>query len=241
MTEAATLLLVHGAWSGDWIWEPMLGPLRERGVSVEMIERSPTAGVDPAKLGDLAADAEHVRARLDETGGPVVLVGHSYAGMVITEVADHPAICHSVYLAAFWPPKGMSLFDLFGEEELPDWIVDREDGSLALTDDLERLHQALFADLDSARAKWAQEQFVLQSAAAYDSKSTAPARSHPVTYVVCTEDEAVPVPVQEAMAAGADNVVRMRSAHCPQLSRPEELADVLAGIAVGGHAGAPAA
>jgi len=218
----------------------MLGPLRERGVRVEVIERLPSAGTDASKLGDLGADAEHVRARLDDAAGPVVICGHSYGGMVITEVADHPAVSHSLYLAAFWPPKGQSLLDLFGEDTLPEWIVDREDGSFAIADDVELVRQALFADLDADRAAQAHEQFVLQSAASFGSKSSAPARSHTVTYLICTEDEAVPVPAQEAMAAAADKTIRMQSAHCPQLSHPEELAEALAGVVVGGHAGAPA-
>jgi hypothetical protein len=140
--------------------------------------------------------------------------------MVITEVADHPAISHSIYLAAFWPPKGQSLLDLFGEDELPEWIVDREDGSLAITDNVELAHQAIFHDVDADRAPQIHKQFVLQSAAAFEAKSSAPARSHPVTYVVCTEDVTIPVPAQEAMAAGADSTIRMQSAHFPQLSHP---------------------
>jgi pimeloyl-ACP methyl ester carboxylesterase len=206
-----------------------------------MIERLPSAGTAASGLGDLRADAEHVRARLANAEGPIVVCGHSYGGMVITEVADHPAISHSIYLAAFWPGKGQSLLDLVGEGPLPDWIVDRGDGSLAITDDFERARQALFADLDLDRAEWAHRQFVLQAASSFAALSSAPARSHPVTYVLCTNDEAIPPAAQEAMSAPADGIVRMQSAHCPQLSRPEELADVLAGVVVGGHAGAPAA
>jgi pimeloyl-ACP methyl ester carboxylesterase len=241
VNEAPTLLLVHGGWSGVWIWEPLLGELRERGVRVEAIERLPSAGVDAGGLGDLGADAESVRARLADAAGAVVVCGHSYGGMVITEVADHPAISRSIYLAAFWPGKDQSLLDLAGDGPLPDWIVDRGDGSLAITDDRERARQALFADLDPDRAGWAHRQFVLQSAPAFAAPSSAPVRSHPVTYVLCTEDEAVPPAAQEAMSAPADEVVRMQSAHCPQLSHPEELADIIAAVVVEGHAGATAA
>jgi pimeloyl-ACP methyl ester carboxylesterase len=236
MTEASTLLLVHGAWSGGWIWEPILDPLRERGVRFEVIEQLPSAGTDAAELGDLDADAEHVRARLDDAAGPVVLCGHSYGGMVITEVADHPAISHSIYLAAFWPPKGQSLLDLFGAETLPEWIVAREDGSLSLVDDTELVRQALFADLDPDRAAQAHDQLVLQSASSFESKSSAPPRSHPVTYLVCAEDQAVPVPAQEAMATAADRALRIQSAHCPQLSHLDGLADALASVVGGSQA-----
>jgi pimeloyl-ACP methyl ester carboxylesterase len=215
------------------------GPLRERGLSVEVIERLPSAGSDPEELSDLAADSEHVRKRLDEASGPVVLCGHSYGGMVITEVADHPAICHSAYVAALWPPEGMSVLDLFNQE-VPDWVVEREDGSFDVTDDLEQFHQVMCADVDRDRAAEARKQFVLQSRSSFESKSSAPARSHPASYVICTADECVPVPAQEAMAAAADKTTRMQSGHFPQLSRTAELADVLAEVAAV-HAGAPAA
>jgi pimeloyl-ACP methyl ester carboxylesterase len=229
MVDAPRLLLVNGAWSAEWIWEAMLGPLDERDVRVETIERLPSAGTAASGLGDLRADAEHVRARLDAADGSIVLCGHSYGGAVITEVADHPAISHSIYLAAFWPGKGQSLVEIVGGT-LPDWIVDRGDGSLAIADDLERARQALFADLDRDRAAWAHRQFLLQSASSFGTASSAPPRSHPVTYVLCTNDEAIPPGAQEAMSTPADRVVRMQSAHCPQLSRPLELADVLAEV-----------
>ena len=205
--------------------------------------RLPSAGTEPGGLGDLAADADYVRARLDEAGSPVVLCGFSYGGMVITEVADHPAITHSIYVAAFWPPRGQSLLDLAlaGEEELPPWIVDRGDGSLAITDDLELARQALAADLDLDAVARVREECVVQSAAAFAAPSSAPDRSHPVTYVLCTEDEAVPVPAQEAMSAAADNTIRIKSAHFVQFSRSEELADALAGVVAGDPTGVPLA
>jgi pimeloyl-ACP methyl ester carboxylesterase len=72
----------------------------------------------------------HVRAVLNSLDEPVVLVGHSYGGMVITELADHPKVRHSVYLAAFWPQRGQSLLDLIGDGPSPPWIVARDDGAL---------------------------------------------------------------------------------------------------------------
>lgn len=226
-SQQPTLLLVHGAWAGAWIWEPALAPLRQRGVRVEVIERLPSAGTDPSTLGDLGDDAEHVRARVDQIAGPVVLCGHSYGGMVITELADHPAVTHSVYLAALWPAEGQSLTDLLGEGPLPDWVVDRGDGSVAVSEDVEAVRQALFADLDPNRAADAHARMVLQSAASSFAPSGAQARLHPTTYVLCSEDQALPLEAQAAMAAAADHTVRLYSAHCAQLSSPEQLADVL--------------
>jgi pimeloyl-ACP methyl ester carboxylesterase len=240
MSEDPTLLLVHGAWCGGWMWEPVLAPLRERGVRVEVIEQLPSAGNDVDRLGDLHADAEHVRARLAEIAGPVVLCGQSYGGIVIGEVADHPAIAHSVYLAALWTSAGQSFNDLLGGE-MPDWMVDRGDGSVALIDDAERLHQALFADLDADRAGRVIEQFVLQSKSSFLTPSAAPARSHPTTYVLCTEDQALPLEGQEAFSAAADHTARLQSPHCPMQTDPDALANVLTGVIAGSRAGAPVA
>ena len=227
MTQGSTLLLVHGAWCGGWVWEPLLGPLRERGVRVEVIEQLPSAGPEADRLGDLHADVACVRGRLSEVGGSVVLCGHSYAGVVMTELADHPAVERSVYLTAFWPGKGQSLLDLVGGQP-PDWIVVRDEGSLAIIDDAQRARDVLFADLDFSDAAQAYEQLALQSASSFLTPCGAPARSHPSTYVMCTEDQAIPLALQEAMSAPADDVVRLRSAHFVQLSRPAQLADVLA-------------
>jgi pimeloyl-ACP methyl ester carboxylesterase len=232
-----TLLLVHGAWAGAWIWEPALDPLRQRGVRVEVIERLPSAGTDPSTLGDLGDDAEHVRARVDQIAGPVVLCGHSYGGMVITELADHPTVTHCVYLAAFWPGEGQSVTDLLGGGPLPDWVVDCGDGSFAVSKDVEAVRQALFADLGPDRPADAHARMVLQSAASSFAPSSALSRAHPTTYVLCSEDQALPLDAQEAMAAAADHTVRLYSAHCAQLSSPEQLADVLAETVVGSPAG----
>lgn len=229
-----TLLLIHGGWCGGWMWQPVLGRLRERGIGVQVIERLPSAGVNADELEGLPADVALVRKQLGEIDGPVVLCGHSYGGMVITEFADHPAICHSVYLTAFWPGVGQSLRGLISGRPLPDWIVDRADGSLAVTDDVQRATQALFADLDADRAAQAHEQLVLQSAASFSEASSAPTRSHPTTYVLCTEDQAISLLAQEAMSAAADTTVWLKSAHCPQLSHPRALADVLVDVLVNG-------
>jgi pimeloyl-ACP methyl ester carboxylesterase len=240
-SQEPTLLLIHGAFAGAWVWEPALDPLRQRGVRVEAIERLPSAGTDPSALGDLGGDAEHVRARVDQIAGPVVLCGHSYGGMVITHFADHPAVTHSVYLAALWPGEGQSVTDLLGGSALPDWVVDRGDGSLAVGEDVETVRQALFADLDPDPAADAHARMVLQSAASSVAPSGAPPRLHPTTYVLCSEDQVLPLESQEAMGAVADHTVRLYSAHYPQLSSPEQLADVLAEIVVGSPAGRPVA
>lgn len=105
-------LLVHGAWSGGWIWDDVVPRLEKAGHDVTVVEQLASAGTDPASLCDLTADAAHVRQVPDAVDGPVVLVGDSYGGTVITEMVDHRNVRHSVDLAAFWPRRGQSRFDL---------------------------------------------------------------------------------------------------------------------------------
>lgn len=177
------------------------------------------SGDDPAALGDLDDDADHLRGPIDRIVAPVVLCVQSYGGMVIIEVADHPGVVHSVYLAALWPQRGQSVLDLFGGE-VADWIVARDDGTLTLTRDVERGRQVLCRDLDRERWPEFHARMDLQSEASARTRSTAPPRPHPTTYVICNHDEAVPVEAQEAWAAAADQTVRLDTAHCRSCRRP---------------------
>lgn len=224
--KMATMVLVHGGWGGGFAWDDVVPRLEALGHETVVIDRLPSVADDPADVGDLADDAAAVRAALDDVGSDAVLVGHSYGGMVLTEVADHPAIARSVYVSAFLPPQGMSLLDLVGDGEPPSWFSPTNDGVVALGD-ADAVHRAIAADIDRAAFLQVFDRLGVQSIAAYATPSSAPLRSHPVTYVICTQDEAIPPQAQEQMAQQADDVVRLDSAHCPMFSMPGQLADVL--------------
>ena len=102
----SSYLLIHGGWGAGWVWDDLAERLEKADHEVRVVDQLPSAGTDPASLGDLTTDANYVRQVLDTIDEPVVLVGHSYGGMVITELADHPKVRHTVYLAAFWPRRG---------------------------------------------------------------------------------------------------------------------------------------
>ena len=227
----ATMVLVHGAWVDGFPWYQVVPHLQERGHTTVVIDRLPSSAADPADVGDLADDVAVVRAALDEASSEVVLVGHSYGGMVITEVADHSAIVASVYVAAFWSPAGMSLLDLSRDAPPADWFFPTDDGVLA-PGDLDAVHGAVAADVDRAAFLPIYQRMAVQSLASWATPSSSPRRSHPTTYVICTQDQAIAPQAQEQMARGADNVVRLDCAHSPMLSMPGPLAEVL-------HAAAP--
>ncbi|OBG99145.1 hypothetical protein A5698_10530 [Mycobacterium sp. E136] len=219
-------LLVHGAFNGGWVWDALAEQLRAGGHRVHVVKQLPSGGSDPAVLGDLSADVNHVRQVLMTTAEPVVLVGHSYGGMVITEFADHPKVRHSVYLTALWPKRGQSVLNQLGDV-LPNVFVRREDGTMEMTDDFELARQSFCSDLDRDQSQMILSRFVLQSAASYSSPSMAGERTHPATYVIATGESANSVAAQEAWSTNADHVVRISAGHMAQLSRPRELADVL--------------
>ena len=108
-----TYVLVHGAMCGGWVWDDVAAKLRAADHDVCVVDQLPSGGANPTQLGGLSDDAEHVRRLLDGIDN-AVLVGHSYGGMVITELADHPNVAHSVYLTAVWPRRGQSVDELYG-------------------------------------------------------------------------------------------------------------------------------
>jgi pimeloyl-ACP methyl ester carboxylesterase len=223
----SNFVLVHGGFVGGWHWADVAQRLEKAGHRVAVVEQLPSCGPDPATPGDLAADAAVVRQYVDDVGEPVVLVGHSYGGMVITELADHPGVAHSVYVAAAWPSRGQSMMDMFAGGPPLTWAAPHDDGTLRVTDDLDVLRQALCADVEKQQAEAELRRMVPVSLASAASPSSAPDRRHPTTYIICERDQALPPAAQEQMAAAADHVERLASSHQPMTSMPDELAAVL--------------
>jgi pimeloyl-ACP methyl ester carboxylesterase len=223
MTSAAApaLLLVHGAWHGPWCWDRLVDELP--GVDVHTVAL-PSAGPDPAALGDMYRDAAVVREALTALDRPVVVCGHSYGGVVITEAAaELPNVVGLVYLCAFQLDVGESLAD---GAEPRDWQqVDESNGAIAVRGATE----IFYGDVDPALVADALPRLGYQSVAAFQQPLTRAAwHTVPSTYVVCENDRAIPLVAQEAMAGRAKRVVRMPTSHSPFLSRPGELAELLA-------------
>jgi pimeloyl-ACP methyl ester carboxylesterase len=221
-------VLVHGAFVGGSYWRDTAVLLEKEGHRVDIIGQLPSAGPDRASLGDLQADVDVVRRTVEAVGQSVVLVGHSYGGMVLTELADHPAVTHLVYLAAFWPQRGQSVMDILGGGPLPDWLVLHDDGTLEMANDIEVRRQIECGDVDPERAAENLRRMVPQSVSSFAAPSTAPDRRHPATYIICEQDQAVPPAAQEQWATFADHVERLPSSHQAMVSMPDRLARLLA-------------
>lgn len=221
--EQPTFVLVHGAWHGSWAWSEVAELLDRAGrawVGVQL----PSSGGDPGSLGGFDDDVATVRAAVADVRGPVVLVGHSYGGVVITQAADASSVVHLVYVAALLLDVGGSLAGS-DDRHLPAW-VEFSDDERACRPTAPR--QVFYGDLDAVHADAAGAMLSWQSTRALRGRVSRTAwREIPTTYVVCDLDAAIPAAAQEKMAAHADDVVHLSSAHSPFLSRPGELVAVL--------------
>jgi pimeloyl-ACP methyl ester carboxylesterase len=227
--EQPTVVLVHGAWGGSWCWERVVPLLDDRGVRALAVDL-PSVGADAAARIDLSADAAAVARVLDETGGTFVLCGHSYGGMVVTvAAAGRPDVVELVYLCAFMPDAGESLLALTGGPA--PWIEVLEDGRTI--PDREHRATVSYADCDEETRTCAIARLRPQVPAPFaEPVAVAAWRATPSTYVVCTEDESLPVEVQrEVFAPRAGEVVELVSSHSPFFSQPERVADLMADIA----------
>jgi pimeloyl-ACP methyl ester carboxylesterase len=226
-----SFVLVHGAMCGGWVWDDVAARLRAAGHEVHAVDQLPSGGHDPIGLGGLKADTDHVRRLLDGVEAPVVLVGHSYGGMVITELAGHPTVGHTVYLTAVWPQRGQALLDLYGGV-LPSALHQRDDGTIQSTDDVAILRETFAKGLNQASTEDMLARLVLQSMASITTPSTRPDRTHPTTYMIAMQENDAAVGAQEGWAAEADHVVRLSGAHMLMLYRADEVADALGRIRI---------
>lgn len=231
------VIFVHGAlvFDGAWWWHRMVEPLAALGLGSRVVELpscpvSPGASGEPS--GDMYDDADEVRAVLDEEDGPVVLVGHSYGGMIITDAAAgrHHG-CHLVYVTSVMPERDETLASLGGSRELGPWMDPRpEDGTMGVKAEL--APEVFMQDCDEATVAQALERLTRQSMVVFGQTPRGVAwREKPSPYVVCSEDRATPPEAQREYARRADRVVEVPTGHHPMLSRPELLARVISEVA----------
>jgi pimeloyl-ACP methyl ester carboxylesterase len=167
--------------------------------------------------------------------GPVVLVGHSYGGAVISQAsASGGNVVHLAYVCAFVPDTGESVLGMARQSPEPNDLgaamLPGPGDTLVL--DPATAPAALYGDVDPARTAAALARLSPQPTATF-GQEVAAAGWHDIgsTYVVCTLDRAIPVGLQRQMAERCTNVVELASAHSPFLSMPAALADVLAPLA----------
>ena len=218
-----TVVLVHGAWHGAWSWSALSAELAERSIDHLTLDL-PSVGDANA---DLSADVAALVAAVSGVEGRLVLVGHSYGGVVITQAAAGlDAVERLVYVTAFMPDVGESLLDQVDYGPL-EWIVPAGEGLLAVEQGGEM--DLFYADVEPSVAADAVSRLQPQAASSFSQPvTTASWRDIPATYVVCTGDRCIPPDAQRRWAERAQEVVEIEASHSPFLSQPSDLADVLA-------------
>lgn len=228
----ATLILVHGAWHGPWCWDVLTAHLQAHAVAVQCVALPSAASAVPAGLAEDAAAVSEVLSRVS---GAVVLCGHSYGGMVVSAADTRQAdVRRLVYLCAYLTEAGESVeasLRAAGERRPGHWIRRLPDGRTQV--DAERAAARLYADCPAATQEWAIARLRPQWGQGLGQSTACPAwRRHPSTYVVCSEDRALAPSIQrEVYGVRAQQVLTLASGHCPFLSQPRQLAQLLAGLA----------
>lgn len=220
-----TIVLVHGAFAESASWSKVLSRLTAAGHTVIAA---------PNELRSVAADADSVRALLTTIEGPVVLVGHSYGGAVISNAAlGNEAVRALVFVAAFAPEAGESIGELSGKfpgSSLGDTLLaaPRSDGSTDLYIRRDLFHQQFAADLPADEAALAAATQRPLSDVALNEGASAPAwRQIPSWFLIPGEDRNIPVQAQQFMAerAGAREVETVPGAsHAVAVSQPDRVA-----------------
>lgn len=220
-------VLVHGVAHGGWCWSPVVDRLMERGHQVVAVD---------LPLTSLEDDAAAVRSALDAAPHPVVLVGHSYGGLVISRAAGgRTDVSHLVYVAAAMldaedPPA--ERFAAFPPSTLFQGDIFTDDGRLVIP--VEHAIVSFYAECDPEVARAAAERLRPTSMACLSSPVGAePWRTVPSTYVLCEQDQAVHPDLQRWMSTRAGTVVTFNTDHSPFLSTPDELTDVLLSLSGG--------
>jgi pimeloyl-ACP methyl ester carboxylesterase len=233
----ARFVLVHGAFTGGWIWEPLAKELRASGHTVETLDL-PGLGEDQTPPAEVTLDlcAGRLVDVLASKPEPAIVAGNSLGGIIATQgAALAPGrVAALIYVTAFIPKNGQSLLDL---TKLPEGATDQVQANIVIeppvgTMPAEASKMALYGECADADAAWAISKQRPQALAPMATPVSIPEGALdgiPRFYVLCTRDRAIPEALQRRMIVecGCDQVVELETDHTPQLSRTKQLADAM--------------
>jgi pimeloyl-ACP methyl ester carboxylesterase len=229
---AITIVLVHGGFVDGSGWESVYKILKKDGYRVTIVQ-NPTISL----ADDVAATKRVVHAQ----NGPVMLVGHSYGGAVITEAGNDPKVAGLVYIAAFAPDRGESVSTLIKDPPpgapVPP-ILPPQDGYLSL--DKVKFPASFAADVDEEKAAFMADSQVPWGVEALSGMISEPAwKTKPSWYLVATDDKMIPPSAQRLMSKRAGStVVEVAGSHAIYVSQPNAVAALIEEAATGVKAGA---
>ena len=220
-SEAGTVVLVHGGFVDGSGWQGVYSLLSKDGYSVSVVQ-NPTLSLED--------DVAVVKRAIDAQSEPVILVGHSYGGAVMTEAGTHPNVAALVYIAGFAPDKGESVNTLIADPPpgapVPP-ILPPQDGFLFL--DREKFAASFAADVDPELAAFMADSQVPWGVDALGETISEPAwRTKPSWYLLTTEDRMIPPPAQREMSKRAGStVVEVEASHSVYVSQPAAVAELV--------------
>jgi pimeloyl-ACP methyl ester carboxylesterase len=222
------IVIVHGAFTDGSGWQKVHDILKARGYKVT-IAAPPNTSLDD----DIAA----TNRAISQQDGPVILVGHSYGGAVITEAGNNPKVARLVYVAAFLPDNGETLGKVvmsFPEQRTASGALPPDSSGFILYDPA-KYHADFCADLSPAAADFMADSQMPISASVFGYVFKNPAwRTKPSWQVITTEDHALPTGLQRIMGKRAEShITEIKSSHVVFISHAREVADVIEAAAKG--------
>jgi pimeloyl-ACP methyl ester carboxylesterase len=220
-TKSVAVVLVHGGFVDGSGWEDVYKILKKDGYDVSIVQ-NPTIS--------LADDVAVTKRVLAKQRTPVILVGHSYGGVVITEAGNDPKVAGLVYIAAFAPDAGESVAALIKDPQpgapVPP-ILPSQNGYLFL--DTTKFHESFAADVGAERAAFMADSQVPWGVEALSESITKPAwKTKPSWYLVATDDKMIPPAAQHFMSKRAGStVVEVKGSHAVYVSKPEAVAALI--------------
>ena len=219
--KARTVVLVHGGFVDGSGWESVYSILRQDGYNVAVVQNPTTS---------LADDVVATRRIVDAQNDPVILVGHSYGGAVITEAGNDPNVVGLVYITAFAPDAGESVSTLI-KDPPPDApvppILPPQDGYLFL--DKTKFHASFAADVEPEKAAFMADSQVPWGVEALSGTISEPAwKTKPSWYLIATDDKMIPPAAQRFMSERAGStVVEVEGSHAIYVSQPNAVAGII--------------
>ena len=216
-----SIVLVHGGFVDGSGWEGVYKILKNDGFKVAIVQ-NPTIS--------LADDVAVTKRAIDSQVCQVVLVGHSYGGVVITEAGNHPNVTRLVYITAFAPDKGESVSTLIQDPPpgapVPPILAPQE-GFLFL--DRSKFHESFAGDVEEEKAMFMADSQVPWGVEALSGTINEPAwKTKPSWYLVATDDKMIPPPAQRFMSQRAGAMVdEVAGSHAIYVSRPDAVATII--------------
>jgi pimeloyl-ACP methyl ester carboxylesterase len=222
-----TVVLVHGGFVDGSGWEDVYKILKKDGYNVSVVQ-NPTSS--------LADDVAATKRALAGQKAPVILVGHSYGGVVVTEAGNDPRVAGLVYIAAFAPDKGESVAALIKDPQpgapVPP-ILPPQDGYLFL--DRAKFAASFAGDVTKEKAEFMADSQLPWGVDALNGTISEPAwKTKPSWYLIATEDKMIPPAAQKFMSKRAGStVVEVGGSHAVYVSKPEAVAALIEKAAKG--------